>query len=119
MTEADILAITYYDSCSIIRKVGVVKNPETGMSRQQSVIVGTDIPCALSTPTGGSINHSEGHGSYHSGYTLFCRPDVDIEAGDKLHVITKSGRKYTLWAGRPDTFTGSHTATPLSEEENT
>lgn len=119
MSEADILAATYHDKCTITRKSGTVKDESTKQSRQETVTVDQNVPCALSTARGGSINFSEGHGGYHSGYTLFCRPDVDIEAGDRLLVVTKAGRSYELWAGRPDTFAGSHTETPLSEEKPT
>lgn len=119
MKEADILAATYEDNCTISRNGDAVKDPVTRQSRQETVIVARDIPCALSTATGGSIQFSEGHGGYHSGYTLFCRPEVDIEAGDQLRVTTRAGRIYTLWAGRPHTFAGSHTETPLLEEKRT
>ncbi len=119
MTEADILATTYLDTCTITRKSGIVKNEDTKQSRQGEITVAEQVLCALSSGSGGGIQQSEGYGNYRSGYTLFCRPDVDIQAGDKVVVATKAGRLYTLWAGRPFTFAGSHTETPLSEETRT
>lgn len=117
--EADILASTYLDRCTITRKSGTFKDDFTKQSRQLTVTAEEDIPCSLSTAKGGSIGFSGGHGSYQSGYTLFCRPETDIQAGDQIAVITQSGRAYTLWAGRPFTYAGSHTETPLSEERPT
>jgi hypothetical protein len=116
MTEADILALTYGDKCTVTRKIGAVKDEDTKQTRQETVTVASDVPCALSTAKGGGLDLSEGHGRTQSGYTLFCHPDVDIRAGDKLLVITVAGREHTLWAGRPLTFAGSHAEIPMLEE---
>lgn len=118
MTEEDILATTYYDVCTIYRKGDAVKDPDTKQSSQAAIMVAEDVPCALSTAKGGSINLSGGHGSVDGSYTLFCRPDVDIQAGDKI-IVVKGGRSYSLWAGLPFTYASSHTETPLSGEEPT
>lgn len=118
MTEADILATTYCDLCTIYRKGNPAKDPDTRQTSQEMLLVVENLPCALSTPISGDINLSEGHGRYQSGYTLFCRPETDIQAGDKV-VATKVGRVFSLWAGRPFTYAGSHSEIPLSEEERT
>lgn len=119
MNEANILAATYHDRCAITRPGSEIKDPITKQTSQTLVVVAQDIPCALSSSTGGSIGFTGGYGSYHSGYTLFTRPEVDIRAGDRLLVTTAAKQSYELWAGRPDVFANSHTETPLSEEKNT
>jgi len=116
MTEADILAATYRDSCNVFRR-NFSKDSHTKQTRQEEVLVYENISCALSTPSGGGFDSRKGVGGYQSGYTLFCRPDQDIAKGDKLVVTTEAGAVFTLWAGRPFSYAGSHMEVPLSEEE--
>ena len=118
MSEADILATTYLDKCTIARRGAAVKDPDTKLSRQEEITVAQDVPCSLSTPSGGKLELSGGHGQTNTSYSLFCRPDVDVQAGDKI-IALKGGRAYALWAGSPTTYSGSHTDTPLFEDEPT
>lgn len=117
MREADILALTYEDSCTISRKTNAIKDPATKQTRQDACIVAENLSCSLSHGSGGGIHFGDGHGSFTKGYLLFCRPEVDIRAGDKVVVTTKAGRTHILWAGIPAVYAGNSAQTPLSEDE--
>ena len=51
MTEADILAGTYDDLCSVYRLCKSLKND--GETEQERQLVYADLPCSLSRPSGG------------------------------------------------------------------
>lgn len=103
MNEADILAMTYEDSCAISR-LQDVEDSETGITEQAYVPVHTDIPCALSQAQqdglavleGGMLNVATDE------YKLFIRPEITIQRGDKVDTFqSASGISFELYATKP------------------
>ena len=84
MTEADILALTYQDSCWVYRP------QKTTLPSGESVFrkgldgrqVYENIPCALSSPSGGKLGKKEPTASIDTDFLLFVRPEVEIEPGE-------------------------------------
>jgi len=113
MTEADILAMTYTDTCTVYRpgkqKLG---NGETVWGKGTAgQLVYTDIPCALSRPSGGKLQQGQITASIDTDYSLFVRLEVDIQPGDTV-VARRLGREYVTVAGLAATHP-SHNNIPL------
>lgn len=113
MSEADILATTYTDLCTVYR-------PEmtalpTGESKHLQGLDGekvyTAIPCALSSPTGGKLQHTKQAPQVAVDYRLFVRPTVDIRPKDTV-VVTRLGQRLQCEAGLADRYP-SHNNVPL------
>lgn len=113
MTEADILAMTYTDTCTVYRP-GKVTLPSgesvfhTGLEGQQ---VYEGIPCALSSPSGGKLAQGQTTASIDTDFLLFVRPEVDIQPGDTV-LVTRLGKQTEAVAGLPDRQP-SHNNVPL------
>ena len=112
--EIDIIATLYFDSMDIYRREKV-KDPNTGVTTMQEVLKYSNLQCALDkkdeVQTGGEV----GTAYISAAYKLFCRPEVDIQTGDKL-VITYNGRTEEFEAGEPYPYK-SHIETPLTKKE--
>ncbi len=89
MKYADVLAQTYFDTCSIYRYEPVVVN---GVTRSTAVLKYSDIACSLSQ---GSLVKATGENAAEisANSKVFCRPEVDLKEGDKL-VILQQGSQY-------------------------
>lgn len=120
MTEADILAMTYDDTCTVYRPGKVVL--PSGESRFQKglegVVVYENIPCALSSPSGGKPTRTQTVVKVDTDYKLFVRPEVDIQPGDTVRVIrlgktNPQGKQTIALAGLPDRQP-SHNNIPLT-----
>lgn len=112
MSEADILAATYEDSCSVYRPISVVVDGKTTFKKgREGQQVYASIPCALSSAAGGDLVQTPSVASVPTKYTLFTRPEVDIQPNDWLEVDQR-GKRYELLAGLPDRFS-SHNEVPL------
>ncbi len=113
MREADILAMTYYDQVTVYRPVkSQLSNGETVFKkRDEGQKVYEDIPCALSTHTGGEINREMPTASIPTQYSLFVRPEVEIEPNDYLE-ITCRGKVTRAVAGNAERQP-SHNQVPL------
>ena len=96
MTEADILALTYQDSCWVYRP------QKTTLPSGESVFQkGLDGRQGKKEPTA----------SIDTDFLLFVRPEVEIEPGDTVKVI-RLGREYLTEAGLADRQP-SHNNVPL------
>lgn len=112
INTSNILAKTYFDTCSIYRmedvKVGSI-------TRQERVMKHKDITCSLSQGT--SRTAGENVTVTSSKYKLFTRPEVDILKGDEIHVIQQgSSTAIEYVAGQPFKYHGSHIEVELSRE---
>lgn len=91
MTEADILATTYMDNCHIYRpfKDTLSATGETVFkSGLEGMLINENpIPCALSNQSGGKLQKTSSVSKLSTEYMLFCRPEVDVQAGDYLKII--------------------------------
>lgn len=113
MGEADILAATYADACTVYRPVKqTLPNLETQIrDGLDGDVVMHGVPCALSSPTGGKLQRGDVTGSVGTDYILFTRPEVDIRPGDTV-VVTRLGQDYHTVAGKPERHP-SHNNIPL------
>lgn len=113
MTEADILALTYGDKCWVYRpqKTTLPSGESVFQKGLEGKAVYADIPCALSSPSGGKLGKKEPTASIDTDYLLFVRPEVEIEPGDTVKVI-RLGREYLTEAGLADRQP-SHNNVPL------
>lgn len=114
MTEADILALTYTDTCSVYRPTKKrLPNGETvfaeGMDGDR---VYTDIPCALSNPSGGKLQRGSTVADTATDYALFVNTNVDIRPGD-LVIVLRCGQSTAALAGQPSRYP-SHNNIPLT-----
>lgn len=118
MTEADILALTYEDSCTIYRACRKkLPNGETQfLSGQEGEVVQNNIPCALTRHSGGKFSQGPSTAKAPTDYLLFVRPEADVKAGDFILVI-HFGKTAAYTAGQPD-YHKSHTEVPITPERN-
>lgn len=113
MTEADILAATYDDTCTAYRPgKQVLESGETVFTKGlEGRRVYEDIPCALSTPSGGKWKRTPSVAAVDADYLLFVRPEIDIQPGDTV-VVLHQRRKTIGVAGLAGTYS-SHNNVPL------
>lgn len=113
MSEADILAMTYLDSCTVYRPQKIVlPNGESAFKNGlEGARVYENIPCALSSTTGGKLQKSKSTATVATDYCLFVRPEVEIQPNDTLEVI-RLGKRLLLVAGLADRQP-SHNNVPL------
>lgn len=112
MTEADIIATTFFHTCTIQRP------PEPDAStiyEEELETVYEDIPCAVSSNGGSSETLNDEYQPVTYTDTLFTRPEIDIRAGDVITAkiyndieifIAAAGRRYP-----------SHRQTPIIRKE--
>lgn len=114
MTEADILALTYTDTCTVYRPCKVIL--DTGESTWRKGLEGdavyTGVPCALSSPSGGKLQQGTVASKTPMDYLLFTRPEIDIAPGDTV-VVRHLGQDVITCAGLPERQP-SHNNTPLT-----
>ena len=113
MTDIEILESTYFDKCSIKRKEKI-KNPNTGITETKEVIIVEDVKCALSkkdTP----IMTSDGVGNLSFSHLLFLNPNVDIQEGDIVEVVSIG--KISIYLASKPFYYSSHSETLLSYKE--
>ncbi|MDN3196251.1 hypothetical protein [Enterococcus faecalis] len=107
MNEADILAMTYLDTC-VIERMNDIENSETGITEQgYSPIHDGKLKCALSQSglgSAGSLPVVENKGTFNITYEdqkLFLMPDADVKKADRITVIQSTGQKHVLFAKKP------------------
>lgn len=100
MTEADVLALTYEDAVTVYRPFKTeLKSGETVFKKgKEGRCVYETVPCALSTHTGGNLNRELPVGTVPAKYSLFVRPEVEIEPNDYLE-IRRRGKVTRVLAG--------------------
>ena len=125
MTEADILALTYDDTCTVYRpgKVVLPSGESQFQKGLEGVVVYENIPCALSSPTGGKPTKTQTVVTADTDYRLFVRPEIDIQPGDTVRVIrlgktNPKGKQTIALAGVADQQP-SHNNIPLKLEKST
>jgi hypothetical protein len=119
--EAEILAMTYTDTCTIER-YGDHEDLETGVTEQSYQVVSEGIPCALSQSglgSSGSLAVVKNTGMVNVTYEeqkLFLMPAVDIQKGDRIRITQSTGQQHTLFAKKPFSYP-SHLEVNLSGSE--
>ena len=115
MTDIEILESTYFDKCTIKRKVKA-KNENTGVTETVEKIIAENVKCALSkskkdTP----IMTSDGVGKLAFSHLLFLNPNIDIQEGDTVEVTTMG--KISIYLASKPFYYSSHSETLLSYKE--
>ena len=116
MTDIEILESTYFDKCTIKRKVKS-KNENTGVTETVEKIIAENVKCALSkkdTP----IMTSDGVGKLAFSHLLFLNPNIDLQEGDTVEVTTM-GKISIYLASKPFYYPSSHSETLLTYKERT
>ncbi|EGT3685968.1 TPA: hypothetical protein ACMU21_002965 [Clostridioides difficile] len=114
MTEADILALTYFCKMTIRRCVSS-KNEETGVTDfNESLVIAEDVPCGLSGNIPNVIDTDIT--SSISVFELYCRPEVDLRVGDILDITLENGAVETFIVSKPFPYS-SHLQTNLTLKE--
>lgn len=100
MTEADILADTYWDTVTVYRpfKDTLESGESIFKSGYDGEVVYRDAACALSSHSGGELQQSASTASADVTYRLFTRPEIDIQENDFL-VISRLGKTVEALAG--------------------
>ena len=117
MTEADILATTYDDSCTVYRPFKtVLENGETVFNDGvKGRVVYENLPCSLSRPSSSTPKKGTPTTVAPVEYTLFVRPEVDIQQSDTL-VVLQQGHEIIVTAGRA-AYYPSHNEIPAKLEK--
>lgn len=85
MTEADILATTYWDKCDVFRKEKIKQT--NGTTTLENNLIFENIPCALSVKNVSSnFKKEEEVGTAKYNYIVYFKPDIDLIKGDKLKI---------------------------------
>lgn len=106
MSEAEILAMTYFDTC-IISRLEDAEDPDTGLTEQNYQDVYAGVKCALSQSGLGSTGNLavvENTGNVNVTYEdqkLFLTPDLIVKKGDRIAVTQQNGFTNTFYAKKP------------------
>lgn len=101
MTEADVMATTFFHTCTIRRQTLVQDGAITRPG--EMTVVYENIPCAVSTGGGSQRNQTDEYVPVEYTDTLYTRPDVTVEPGDEITVqiynetdvfLSGAGRRY-------------------------
>ncbi|WP_250675466.1 hypothetical protein LZ906_017295 (plasmid) [Paraclostridium ghonii] len=115
MTEAEILEMSYFDLCTIKRKVKV-KDEETGITSSELKVIAENIKCALSKKESAvSVMKEDGAGKIISNNQLFLNPNTDIKQGDTVEVLSM-GELSIYLASKPFKYP-SHLTLFIEEKE--
>ena len=81
MNESDVLALTYYHTCTV-KRPDLIKTD--GFDEYGEVEVYTNIPCAISYSGGSTEGESDTVQRINYTNVLFARPEIRIKPGDKV-----------------------------------
>ena len=113
MTDIEILESTYFDRCTIKRKVKS-KNENTGVTETVEKIIAGNVKCTL-TNKDTPIMTSDGVGKLAFSHLLFLNPNIDIQEGDTIEVTTMG--KISIYLASKPFYYSSHMEISLSYKE--
>lgn len=108
MNEIEILAKTYYHTCKVIRPT---ESKGDIFDDFKDSVVYENLDCAISFTQGSTQGLSDTVQSIEYVATLFARPDIVIEPGDKIKAKV-FGKTYNFLAGEGAVYQ-SHIEIPL------
>ena len=114
MGEANILAETYYHTCTVKR--AKPSKDELGFDSFEFEEVYKDIECAVSFSQGSSSDITDTSQPIMYIATLFTRPEITIEPGDWI-LADVLGNSYEFRAGEGAIYQ-SHRETPLIRKDD-
>lgn len=113
MTDIEILESTYFDKCTIKRKVKA-KNENTGVTETVENIIAENVKCALSKKDV-QLMTSDGVGKLAFSHLLFLNPNIDLQEGDTVEVTTMG--KISIYLASKPFYYPSHIEVLLSYKE--
>lgn len=114
MTDIEILESTYFDKCTIKRKVKA-KNENTGVTETKEVIIVEDVKCALSTHNSDNAMLVDGVGKVVQIHKLFLNPNINLQEGDTVEVTIMG--KISIYLASKPFYYSSHSETLLNYKE--
>ena len=114
MTDIEILESTYFDKCTIKRKVKA-KNENTGVTETVEKIIIENTKCALSTEGRRNVVTIDGVGKVLEIHKLFLNPNINLQEGDTVEVATMG--KISIYLASKPFYYSSHSETLLSYKE--
>ena len=114
MTDIEILESTYFDRCTIKRKVKS-KNENTGVTETVEKVIAENVKCALPTHNSDNAMLVDGVGKVVQIHKLFLNPNIDIQEGDTVEVTTMG--KISIYLASKPFYYSSHSETLLSYKE--
>ena len=114
MTDIEILESTYFDKCTIKRKVKA-KNENTGVTETVEKIIIENTKCALSTEGRRNVVTIDGVGKVLEIHKLFLNPNINLQEGDTVEVTTMG--KISIYLASKPFYYSSHSETLLSYKE--
>ena len=114
MTDIEILESTYFDKCTIKRKVKA-KNENTGVTETVEKIIAENVKCALSTEGRRNVVTIDGVGKVLEIHKLFLNPNINLQEGDTVEVTTMG--KISIYLASKPFYYSSHSETLLSYKE--
>lgn len=114
MTEADLLATTYTDTCTVYRpeKQELPSGETVFKTGLEGQVVYENIPCSLARPTGGKLQRQRPVINAEVDYTLFTRPEIEILQTDTV-AVEQLGKTVLVEVGRSSRYS-SHTEYPAN-----
>ena len=113
MTDIEILESTYFDKCTIKRKVKA-KNENTGVTETVEKIIAENVKCALSKKDV-PVMTSDGVGKLAFSHLLFLNPNIDLQEGDTVEVTVMG--EISIYLATKPFYYSSHSETLLSYKE--
>lgn len=113
MTDIEILESTYFDRCTIKRKVKV-KDLATGVTTTEEKIIAENVKCALSKKDVQMMS-SDGVGKLAFSHLLFLNPTIDLQEGDTVEVTVMD--KISIYLASKPFYYSSHIEVLLSYKE--
>lgn len=89
--------ISWIDTATIKRQ-NTVK--ESHFEKNRTIVIYENIPCHLSEKTLTNAYQKQKVESIDYDFKLFCSPSIEICVNDIIEVVTASGQKFKLYAGR-------------------
>ena len=114
MTDIEILESTYFDKCTIKRKEKI-KNPITGVTETEEVIIVEDAKCALSTHNSDNTMLVDGVGKVVQIHKLFLNPNINLQEGDIVEVSSMG--KISIYLASKPFYYSSHSQTLLTYKD--
>ena len=114
MTDIEILESTYFDRCTIKRKEKI-KNPVTGVTETKEKIIIENAKCALSSEGRRNVITIDGVGKVLEIHKLFLNPNVDVQEGDTVEVISIG--KLSIYLASKPFYYSSHSQTLLTYKD--
>lgn len=115
LNEAEILASTFFDTGTILRKQKVI-NEETGVTETKEVEIIKDFKCALSKNNRNEMMQVDGTGTIVESYSFFTMSNIDLRTGDKLVIKSLSGIDIFTVSSKPFKY-ASHLEVILSYKD--